>query len=282
MGAFSLIQLIQSELEQDCFGDDVTSRLLGESGDETGKAVVFAKEPGVFSGTALISAFEEILKNQIRFSQLVQEGQALSKNQNLVELMGPKGLILSVERTLLNFLGMSCGVASFTQQFVAAVKPHPVTILATRKTTPGLRSIQLQAVKSGGGKTHRRSLSDGILIKENHAMLENELELLRRAALSRSPLHGIEIEVQNVETLHRILKSDFPPDVIMLDNLSPQEVSQCVKEIRKELPKCRIEASGGVNLDSVRALAETGVDYISVGRITHSAPNLNLSLDFQK
>jgi len=111
--------------------------------------------------------------------------------------------------------------------------------------------------------------------------VDTELEILKKAHLMRSPLHGIEIEIQTLETLQTVLKSDFPPDVIMLDNLNPKDVTDAVKLIRAELPRCRIEASGGVHLESVRSLAEAGVDFISVGRITHSAPTLNLSLDFQ-
>lgn len=272
---------VRRELETDRSDEDVTAQLLLDKGLTRGKALLRSRENGVFSGTGVVEAFIEIFRDSVQFSLKAGEGDPIKKEQVLLTLEGPLGKLLSLERTLLNFLGLSCGVASLTRQFVEAVQPYPVQILATRKTVPGLRELQLSAVVAGGGRVHRRSLSDGILIKDNHTALVKEELLLERAHARRSPLHGIEIEVQNFTSLEAVLCSKHAPDIIMLDNFSVSEMKQAVSLIRQKNPQCRIEASGGVNLESVAAIAATGVDTISVGRITHSAACLNLTLDFE-
>lgn len=281
MTSFTLRNLIQNELETDEFTQDVTGKLLKTAPNEKTQAFVFSKESGVFSGVAVLESFRSIFEGEVSFHWELLEGTALSPGKEIVELTGSRQTLLAIERTLLNFLGHACGVASLTRSYVEAVKPYPVQILATRKTLPGLRALQLMAVQAGGGKIHRRSLSDGILIKENHCALEDELSLLQKAHQARSPLHGIEIEVQSFESLNKVLSSKTPPDVIMLDNFSAEDIQKALKLIRKQSPLCKVEASGGVDLQSVRGLAETGVDFISVGKLTHSAPVLNLSLDFR-
>jgi|688.fasta_scaffold76353_5 nicotinate-nucleotide pyrophosphorylase (carboxylating) len=272
---------VREELETDRFHDDVTANLLLDKALTPGKAILRSREDGVFSGVPVVEAFSEIFRNSVQFSLKVAEGDRIKKEQVLVTLEGPLGKLLSLERTLLNFLGLSCGVASLTRKFVEAVRPYPVQILATRKTIPGLRELQLSAVVAGGGRIHRRSLSDGILIKDNHTALVKEELLLERAHATRSPLHGIEIEVQNFSSLEAVLQSTNSPDIIMLDNFSVVDMKEAVSIIRQKNSNCRIEASGGVSLESVAAIAATGVDTISVGRITHSASCLNLTLDFE-
>jgi len=281
MNAFTLQNLIRCELETDQFTQDVTGKLLEEKALDTVQAVVFSKEKGVFSGVSTLEAFQKLFEKEVQFRWEIAEGQPLASGQEIVELTGSRRALLALERTLLNFLGHACGVATLTRSYVEAVKPNRVQILATRKTLPGLRPLQLTAVEAGGGKIHRRSLADGILIKENHCALQDEVTLLERAHRTRSPLHGIEIEVQNFDSLNKVLSAKHGPDVIMLDNFSAKEVQEAVSLIRNKLPDCRIEASGGVDLQSAGALAETGVDYISVGKLTHSVSVLNLSLDFR-
>lgn len=280
MKQWSLCELIRSELLWDNFESDVTGGLISSQKNINRSAFVFAKESGIFSGIEVFESFQSLFENEVNFSWSVQEGASIQEGQTLLELLGPVRTILAIERTLLNFLSLSCGVATLTRQYVASVS-GPTQILATRKTTPGLRHFQLQAVVAGGGKIHRRSLSDGILIKENHAQIEEETALLKTAHQKRSPLHGIEIEVQSFSTLKKVLEASERPDVIMLDNFSLSEMKEAVLLIKKTNPKIKIEASGGVNLETVRAISETGVDFISVGRLTHSAPILNLSLDFK-
>jgi len=281
MNSFSVQNLILQELQRDCFEEDVTAQLLGEKGDRISQAILVPKQNGVFSGQSLLEAFQSVISPRVQMRWSLKDGEEIVAQKPLLELTGPAHQILSLERTLLNFLGLSCGVATLTRQFVLAIKPFPVTLLATRKTLPGLRELQLAAVEAGGGKIHRRSLSDGILIKENHCAIENASTLLKSAHEKRSPLHGIEIEVQDFNALARVLKSPYRPDVIMLDNFSSEDAVKAVAQIRDQAPGCRIEASGGMCLETVRQFAEAGVDYISVGQLTHSVPVFNLSLDFQ-
>lgn len=270
---------IENELRTDHFYDDVTSLCLKEKGARPGEAIVLAKEAGVFSGEAVVKAASELLP-QIGFSLQVKEGDSFAKGATLVVLTGKIGELLSLERTLLNFLGHASGVATLTHQYAEAVRPSSIRIIATRKTLPGLRDLELQAVVSGGGKIHRRSLSDGILFKDNHIALLSEKELIEEAKLSRSPLHRVEIEVQNLAQLKNVIPHE--PDIIMLDNMSYSEMQTAIALVRSQLGKrCALEISGGVSLDKVAELSKLDVDYISVGRITHSAPWLNLSMDFK-
>lgn len=276
---FNLCSLIQKELVEDAYGQDVTASLLSPK-SEVYTAVIIAKESGCFSGLNIVESFQSLFKDCLSFSCSLAEGQPIEKGQKALTLAGNRQMILSIERTLLNFLGVSCGVASLTRKFVKAMQPHPVTLLATRKTLPGLRSIQLCAVEAGGGRIHRRSLSDGVLIKENHYADQDPLSLLEKAHEKISPLHRVEIEVQNLDILLKVLSSPFCPDVIMLDNFSVEEVRKAVGLIRHQKPKVKIEVSGGISLATIPDYASTGIDFISVGQLTHSSPVFNFSLDF--
>lgn len=268
----SLRRLLENELAVDCARDDVTSRLLGSDGQVRARAVILAREPGVFSGVDVCRAFPG---GEVEVECLVAEGATLEAGMPVVRLRGPVVDCLAIERTLLNFLGHLCGVATMTRRFVDAVAPHKTRILATRKTLPGLRELQLQAVRAGGGFIHRRSLSDGILVKENHLQFLKEDEVVTQAHAQRSPLHRVEVEVQSLKQLEAVLRN--PPDIIMLDNFTLEQMRQAIALING---RCEIEVSGGMDLDRVAAIAALGVDSISVGRLTHSAPSLNLSLDF--
>jgi len=262
------------ELSQDRVADDVTAKLLREKTLVPVEALVFAKAEGVFSGEALLKALSKSLEPKESLTILAKEGQALKLKDPVVSLKTNAYRALTVERTLLNFLSHLCGIATKTRKFVEAVQPHPVTILATRKTIPGLRDFQLEAVVAGGGRIHRRSLSDGVLIKENHQTLVSAEELIRRAKQNRSPLHGIEIEVQDLACLDKVLEN--PPDWILLDNLSNSEIETAVQKING---RCSIEASGGMTLARVKEVAPLGVNAISVGELTHTVTALDLSLD---
>ena len=269
-----LLDLLSDALSDDAFGDDVTSKLLGDKGRVCVSAVVRSRQSGVFSGEAVVEALSRILSGTLEFQCEFEEGQRIEEQAIVARLAGPVGEILSTERTLLNFLSHACGVATTTRQFVDAVQPHRAKILATRKTLPGLRELQLTAVIAGGGFIHRRSLSDGILIKDNHRALVGGVELIRLAKEKRSPLHRIEIEVQDGALLDRVLPER--PDVIMLDNMDLEEIANAIQKIDG---CCAIEVSGGVSLSSVGAIAALGVDYISVGALTHSVRALDLTLD---
>ncbi len=270
----TLEKLVASELNTDRYGDDVTVRLLGEDASTPAEAVAFAKEKGVFCGKEVVDAFRHL---GFKAECLVSDGDTVEKGTEVARIKDTLGSCLGAERTLLNLLSHLSGVATLTRRYVDAAKPHRVRILATRKTLPGLRDLQLKAVRAGGGYVHRRSLSDGILVKDNHLAFMAEEQVVTRANRVKAPLHRVEVEVQSIEQLKRLLKS--PPDVVMLDNLNIEQMKEAIGLIAG---RCEIEVSGGVSLDSVPALAELGVDYISVGRLTHSAPALDLSMDIRK
>lgn len=273
--------ILIDDLSIDRTHDDVTANLLGLGKDVACNCYVIAKEDGIFAGQAAVEALQDIYRAQLIVTCLAVDGKKILAGEKVVTLKGPTGLCLSVERSLLNFLTHLSGVASLTRKFVDAVQPFPTKIIATRKTLPGLRDLQLAAVVAGGGMVHRRSLSDGILIKDNHIQMASEEALLTNAENMRSPLHRVEIEVQNLIQLNHVLEKS--PDVVMLDNMSVEDMKTAIALIRLQSEgRTKIEGSGGVNLNTVRAMAELGVDYISVGMITHSAPILNMSMDFER
>lgn len=273
---------ISTELEVDRVNDDVTVRLLGDKKNKPCRAILLSKENGVFSGEQVIAAFSGLLDGLAKIESKVREGDRLIPGQEILKISATSELCLTTERTLINYLSHLSGVATLTRQFVEAVKLHSTKILATRKTLPGLRDLQLQAVIAGGGRVHRRNLSDGILIKENHQVFESPEQLIQKANQKRSPLHGVEIEVQDFSTLELVLES--APDIIMLDNFPLNDLSKAIQKIRnhKKCNSTKVEVSGGMTLEKVGRVASFGVDYISVGQITHSSPSLNMSLDLQK
>lgn len=271
-----IISLITSALNEDSAANDVTAALI-PSKNSQGIAEVSTRQNGVFSGTAVLTGFQEIFQKELLIEPLVTEGAALEAGQKIARITGPAKTLLSVERTLLNFLGHLCGVATLTRAYVKEVGSSKTRILATRKTLPGLRELQLAAVVAGGGLIHRRSLSDGILIKDNHQFLGTVEELVTKAHEVRSPLHGIEVEVQDITTLEKVIA--LKPDLIMLDNLELPKLIKAVTQIRTLAPNIRIEVSGGIQPSQIKDIAALNVDYISIGKITHSVTNLDLTLD---
>lgn len=268
----ALKTLIENELSVDRTFDDVTTRLLGADSRQRCRVTISAKEKGVFCGEAVLQAFEFENLESRRDGNIFERGEVLASFNCTV------GDALTQERTLLNLLTHLSGVATATRRFVDAVKPFPTKILATRKTLPGLRDLQLHAVEMGGGLIHRRSLSDGILIKDNHIQISGVETLLKRCNDRRSPLHRVEIEVQSFEQLEEALK--LGADVIMLDNFDLAGIAKGVQRIREVTEgRTKVEVSGNVALENARSIAELGVDYISVGAITHSVKTLNMSLD---
>ena len=248
---------------------------MGRAGSPA-RAEIRAKQAGVFSGSAVVEAYQSLL-GKLKIVPEVKEGQDFKVGDILVRLQGAQGDLLVFERTFLNLLCHLSGVATLTREYVNAMGETSTKLLATRKTLPGLRSLQLLAVRAGGGYVHRRSLSDGILIKDNHQEAVPILELIETARRVKSPLHRIEVEVADFETLEKVLGN--PPDVIMLDNF---EVSDLKKAISLIDGRTEVEISGGVNLESIKVLASLGADSISVGRITHSAPSVDLSMDLYR
>jgi nicotinate-nucleotide pyrophosphorylase (carboxylating) len=258
---------------------------LGRAGDITSEACVdaqarlkvqfAARTAGVISGLDCARLALAAMDPAIRFSAQRRDGDVVGAGEVLARAEGNARAILAAERTALNLLGRLSGVASLTHAYVETVKGSGAVIVDTRKTTPGLRLLEKYAVRCGGGVNHRFGLDDAILIKDNHVAASGGVgEALRRAKAAVGHLVKIEVEVDSLDQLDEALP--HAPDVIMLDNFSLEDLGEAV---RRTAGRVRLEASGGVNLQTVRAIAETGVDVISVGALTHSAAVLDIGLD---
>lgn len=246
------------------------------------RAVMRARRPLVVAGLAFAeTAFRE-LSRQVRIQKILRDGQPAGAGAALLIISGPARPILTAERVALNFLQRLSGVATLTSQFVRAVRGTGAQILDTRKTTPGWRRFEKYAVACGGGKNHRLGLFDMVLIKDNHlAALRNEKPNAIAAAISRArkKFPGLKIEVEAETTAQAGQALDAGAELILLDNMSLPQLRRAVKIAGG---RAKTEASGGVNLQTVRAIAQTGVDFISVGALTHSAPAADIALDFEE
>jgi nicotinate-nucleotide pyrophosphorylase (carboxylating) len=244
--------------------------------DATSTAQFIAREAGTVAGLAFVQeAFLQVDKT-LQVTVHVQDGDVVVPRQTLATVKGASRGILSGERVALNFLGRLSGIASLTAKYVSEVSHTKASIADTRKTTPGLRAFEKYAVRCGGGMNHRFGLDDAVLIKDNHIVAAGGvLEALRAAKKAVGHLVKVEIEVDRIEQLKLVLAEGA--DVVMLDNMSPDQLRECVALVAGRM---KVEASGGVNLTTVRAIAETGVDIISVGALTHSAKVLDIGLDF--
>ena len=258
---------------------------LGRAGDITAQACIpadtqltasfAARRGGVVAGLSCVRLAIAELDPTVKFTPLADDGQVVSAGTSLAQVSGNARAILTAERTALNLLGRLCGIATLTQDFVDAVAGTRVRITDTRKTTPGLRALEKYAVRCGGGTNHRFGLDDAILIKDNHVAACGSVgEAVRRAKAFAGHLVKVEVEVDSLVQLQEALAHD--PDVIMLDNFTLDDLSEAVKIVGGRVV---LEASGGVTLETVRAIAETGVDVISVGALTHSAKVLDIGLD---
>lgn len=271
-------KIVRAALEEDLgHGRDVTSELLIPASEMT-KAQIVAREPGILAG--LIVALSAFSLTDPDFDMVIeaQDGDALEAGQVIAEIEGPARSILTAERTALNFLSHLSGIATLTGKFVEEIKGTGAEICDTRKTLPGLRALQKYAVQVGGGSNHRFGLDDAILIKDNHIAIAGGIsEALQQVSLLAGHMQKIEIEVDTIEQLQEVLESG-QADIVMLDNFDPKPLKKAVDLCAG---KIKTEASGGVALDTVRIIAETGVDYISAGALTNSAPALDIGLDIQ-
>lgn len=258
---------------------------LGRAGDVTSQAcipaearlsaVFAARKPGVVAGLACIRLAIAELDPCAEVRLLAADGEMVSAGGQLAWVEGNARALLSAERTALNLAGRLSGIATLTRAYVQAVAGTGARIVDTRKTTPGLRALEKYAVRCGGGVNHRFGLDDAILIKDNHVAACGSVgEALRRATAAAGHLMKVEIEVDSLEQLDEALAG--APDVIMLDNFSLADLAEAV---RRTAGRVMLEASGGVTLETVRVIAETGVDVISVGALTHSASVLDIGLD---
>ena len=262
---------------------------LGRAGDLTAqacipegarmRAVFAARRPGVLAGVDCVRLALRAMDPDAAIVLKARDGETFEAGAVLVEAEADARAFLAAERTALNLLGRLCGVATLTRAYVEAVAGTGARIADTRKTTPGLRALEKHAVACGGGINHRFGLDDAILIKDNHvAVCGGVGEAIRRARAMAGHLVRVEIEVDGLEQLDEALAER--PDVVMLDNFSPEMLREAVARTNaSSFGRPVLEASGGVTLNTVRAIAETGVDVISVGALTHSAPSLDIGLD---
>jgi len=261
---------------------------LGGAGDITtdatilinakGEATIVAREAGIIAGLDLAAEAFRALDPDVKFSPLVSDGDAIKQGAMIAKISGKTRAILTAERTALNFLGHLSGIATLTSRYVEAVAGTGARIVCTRKTTPGLRTLEKYAVRMGGGVNHRFGLYDGVLIKDNHIAAASGVGNALRALGARAGhMVRIEVEVDTLDQLKEALR--FPIDAVLLDNM---DVPTLKKAVAMVAGRVTTEASGGVRLETVRKIAETGIDLISAGALTHSARRLDLSLEWAR
>ena len=304
-------ELVRSALAEDIGPGDITANLVPQG--SAVRAIIIAKERGVIAGLPMAQQSFLSLNPRVKFQAFKKDGQDVAAGEKVLEIFGPLPILLSAERTSLNFLSRISGIATLTRKFVEKAAGTKADIFDTRKTTPTLRALEKYAVKAGGGKNHRFGLFDGILIKDNHisalsaskkvrTRLDAITNLLKEARKKKrnppqSPyLDGsapafckggkreirrkgipIEVEVENIK--EALTAASAGADIILFDNMSPEKVRAVRKELIRMEFKGKIEVSGGITLQNVRAYALAGVDRISIGRLTHSAPALDFSLE---
>jgi nicotinate-nucleotide pyrophosphorylase (carboxylating) len=273
-------RVVLDALEEDGAFQDVTTQTTVPP-EQRGRGILLAKEDGVLAGLPLVNAAFYALDSSIQVHASLVDGAHLEPGMTIAHVEGPLAPILSAERIALNFLQRLSGVATSTKRLTGAVAGLPVRIVDTRKTTPGLRALERYAVQVGGGHNHRFNLADGVLIKDNHiaAGRSRGLTLSGVVAAARAGAPHtmrIEVEVTSFEEAQEAVEADA--DVILLDNMTPAEMKRCVEMIAG---RALTEASGGVTAENARAIAESGVDVISSGALTHSAPALDISLEIE-
>ncbi len=274
------LELIKRALEEDGADYDITT-LSTVPERQQAQARIIARRAGVVAGLAVAAETFRLLDERIAINMLVEDGATVQPEQVLAELSGPARSILSAERVALNFLGHLSGIATSTARCVRAIKGTQARILDTRKTTPGLRSLEKEAVRLGGGQNHRYGLSDGVLIKDNHIKAAGGIvQAVTAARHAAQHLLKIEIECETLAEVRQAIKAEA--DVVLLDNMDIATMREAVALARHEAPRMLLEASGSIGTDPERlaTVAATGVDFISLGALTHSAPNFDISLEF--
>ncbi len=274
---------------------DWTTRSLIPAG-ATGQAAIVARQSGVIAGLGGVNITLAAIDKNLAWSPAVNDGQIVQQGNRIGVIRGPACGLFSVERLLLNFLGRLSGIATLTHKYVEAVAGTAGRIFDTRKTTPGWRRLEKYAVRCGGGWNHRHGLFEAVLIKDNHlawgaastsgapqytpaeAVLRARRYIAEHAPEHAPPAMIVEVEVDNLEQLDQVLP--IGPDIILLDNMSAEQLSEAVARRNKINPSVELEASGGITLSNVRRIAETGIERISIGALTHSAAALDLGLDW--
>jgi nicotinate-nucleotide pyrophosphorylase (carboxylating) len=281
LSAAEIRKAVQAALAEDIGAGDATT-LATVPENLPARAILRAREPLVVAGLDFAEAAFRELSAAVRLKRLVPDGRRVQANVVLLKISGLARAILSAERVALNFVQRLAGIATLTAQFVAAIRGTRAQILDTRKTTPGWRRFEKYAVACGGGRSHRNSLSAMILIKDNHlAALRGAQPGAIAAAVQRArekfPQLQVEVEADTLEQVEQATHAGA--DIILLDNMNPAQLRRAVQKVQG---RAQTEASGGVSLANVRAIAKTGVDFISVGAITHSARAVDIGLDFER
>jgi len=274
---FLVEQAVATALEEDLGGvGDITTNAIIPP-DAQGDASIIVRKPGVIAGLDLAAASFKSLDPDVRFTRIVEDGSKVEAGATIARIAGKTRALLTGERTALNFFGRLSGIATLTAGYVAAVEGTHAKIVETRKTTPGLRALEKYAVRCGGGTNHRFGLYDAVLVKDNHIAAAGGLaEALNAVRTAVGHLVKIEVEVDTLDQLENVLR--FPIDAVLLDNMDAGTLKRAIALVKGRVIT---EASGGVTLESVREIAKTGVDLISVGALTHSARSLDSSLEWK-
>ncbi|MBI3995831.1 MAG: carboxylating nicotinate-nucleotide diphosphorylase [Nitrospirae bacterium] len=272
--ASDIRKIVKHALEEDLGSGDLTTRLLFPKFIRA-EATIQTKQEAILAGLPMATVVFKQVDPKLKFKPLAQDGDRLKPGMIIARLEGDGRSLLKGERVALNFLQHLSGIATLTARFVETVKGTMAVILDTRKTTPGLRALEKYAVRMGGGRNHRMNLSDGILIKDNHLALAGSLKAVVERAKKNAPRgFKVEAETTNRSEVEEALAAKA--DVILLDNMSLPQLKEAVRLING---RALTEASGGVHLNNLREIAETGVDFISIGALTHSAPAVDMSMD---
>jgi nicotinate-nucleotide pyrophosphorylase (carboxylating) len=267
---------IERALEEDIGTGDLTAALIPAAAN--GWAALITRESAIICGIPYVDATFKRIDPKVRIHWKIAEGAEVQANQTLFEIQGPARSLLTGERTALNFLQLLSGTATAAHAFAERLKGTACRLLDTRKTIPGLRSAQKYAVRVGGGQNHRIGLFDGILIKENHIMAAGSIARAVAAARSNGTKVPVEVEVESLDELGQAIAAGA--DIVMLDDFSPEDMSEAVAVNRLAPRPVKLEASGGVTLENIRRIADTGVDYISVGSVTKHVRAVDLSMRF--
>jgi nicotinate-nucleotide pyrophosphorylase (carboxylating) len=271
---------LQLWLDEDIGMGDVTTMTTIPQ-QQRSKGIIHVKDTGIIAGLLVAKAVFALVDPHLQFAAKVQEGQAVTNGTILAEVTGSTRSILLGERLALNLMQRMSGIATRTKHYVDALQGLPVRLVDTRKTTPGHRLLEKYAVRVGGGHNHRFGLYDAVMIKDNHIKGSGGIVQAIRSAREQIPhTMKIEVEVENMTQLEEALSAQ--PDIIMLDNMSPTQMREAVARMKSAAPHILVEASGSVTLETIHAVAETGVDVISVGRLTYSVQSLDISLDLNE
>ena len=272
---YSVREIIRIAIEEDIGNGDITTSLLIPE-DHESRALIIAKGNFVVAGIPFMKEVFAVLDEGIRFNVFINDGLKVTKGDMIAEVYGKTRSLLSGERVSLNILQRLSGIATLTNMFVERVHGLGAKIVDTRKTTPGLRFMEKYSVRIGGGSNHRFGLFDGILIKDNHIEAVGSITEALRLAREGHHLAKIEVEVENLNDLKEAVEAGA--DIVMLDNMSIKDMKEAVKIVRGSKRNIIIEASGNITLNNVREIAETGVDLISIGALTHSATAADISM----